>query len=159
MTDTRPAEGPDREALVERLLRSRLSMGFHTDRWNDEDWQRKFWNEALDLALLPTPPAPGDGEGLRAEVERLWTDLPDRCPCNYASGGPEQECPEHGDVRLYAEQVRRLTAALAARDTSGEGLRAEVERLRTYHVRVPEMNGTFLRRDDVIAALAARDLR
>jgi hypothetical protein len=92
MTETpRPPEGPDREALD--YLYGRANA-----------WQRMVGaaeprigqSYRRLLALLPTPPAPGDGEGLRAEVERL---------CDEAGGSPGTQ---HGLV-----SVRDLRAALA----------------------------------------------
>jgi hypothetical protein len=116
MTETpRPPEGPDREALD--YLRGRANA-----------WQRMVGaaeprieqSYGRLLALLPTPPAPGDREGLRAEVERIV-----------------DEALGEG---LTLVRVADLAAALAARDTdqgAGEALATLVDRWRpvtpTYH--------------------------
>jgi hypothetical protein len=133
MADPRPAEGPDREALVQVITDAaweavrREANGPEIAYFILAAVEQNGWR----LALLPTPPAPGD-ERQRAYDEGRWCG-----ECRYG----------------VVEDPPCCTPAPGG----GEGLRAEVERLRTYHVRVPEMNGTFLRRDDVLAALAARD--
>jgi hypothetical protein len=42
-------------ALVERVAEamrgSRLMWGLHADRWNDVEWQKRFWTEAAGIAL------------------------------------------------------------------------------------------------------------
>jgi hypothetical protein len=101
MTETpRPPEGPDREALRERIAGALHYRTCHADDSEDHD-DCLIAADAV-LALLPTPPAPGgplvsdeelatrdwtpclpgedeaapgDGEGLRAEVENAVTDL------------------------------------------------------------------------------------
>jgi hypothetical protein len=68
VTDARPPEGPDRDALVAAMIDA-------AERRDDET--TPFYEALADavLALLPTMPAPGGGEGLRAEVENAVTDL------------------------------------------------------------------------------------
>jgi hypothetical protein len=113
-------EGPDREALARRILIALTNVPDECAHERHGIPGCVHCDVDAVLALLPTPPAPG------AVTEADYQGAED----------PFADPPAPGDR---------------------EGLRAEVERLRTYHVRVPEMNGTFLRRDDVIAALAARD--
>jgi hypothetical protein len=180
------AEGPDREALIERLLRSRLSMGFHTDRWNDEDWQRKFWNEALDLALLPTPPAPGGHTPHLAfcaacsEVAGRYTEHTPPAPGDWTREQHDAECGNGGCPGYDYHRTRRPAPGVwhgEVRNKSmptyggcscgkpwpcpdapgdGEGLRAEVENTTAPAYRL--VHPDDLRRyEAAVAALAVRD--
>jgi hypothetical protein len=135
-TPPAPAEGPDREALRDFL---RLSMSEANVQHAlallptppapaDYDHPGTDWEKTT--AAFPTPPAPGDhnpdecarhrvcyspapgdGEGLRAEVEGL---------CAEVDGWHVYESRDTGDVFLadaVREFVADLRAALAARDT------------------------------------------
>lgn len=44
---------------VERLMRSRMTWGTHTDRWADAEWQRGFWTEVAQVVLGVEPEAEG----------------------------------------------------------------------------------------------------
>jgi hypothetical protein len=105
------AEGPDREALRERLRRALQQAWMDsTGPWDKPPAPSRFAEQAdAVLALLPTMPASGGGEGLRAEVERLiekpWALRDQR-------GQTVMAVP----VRDLAMALHR-TAALAARDT------------------------------------------
>jgi hypothetical protein len=96
----RPAEGPDREALVKAAA----------DAYRDQAWAMVVphlrWGGVVDavLALLPTPPAPGDGEGLRADpVETLCAEW--------------EHLAASGRAPSWSVPASLLRAALAARDT------------------------------------------
>jgi hypothetical protein len=81
MTD-RPAEGPDREALGDLLAHHAFSR-VNEDGWtvclcghvaegDDDDGSHGRHQADAVLALLPTPPAPGDGgTDLRGRIEAL----------------------------------------------------------------------------------------
>jgi hypothetical protein len=133
----RPAEGPDREALRRHLEWMRDQAG----SYDTETAAREA------LALLPTPPAPDDdlppgewcathnvydcaergpcapggGEGLRAEVERLCDEA------ERASGNEVAWVP-----------TGRLRAALAARDTDTAD-RALAAELAKAHERIASL--------------------
>jgi hypothetical protein len=125
MTDDRPAEAPDREALGDLLAHHAFSR-VNDDGWtvclcghvaegDDDDGSHARHQADAVLALLPTPPAPGDREGLRAEVEDAVIE-------GFAEGTSDDfDC-----VHNLAPISRRVLAALAARDTPGEGLRADL---------------------------------
>lgn len=49
-----------------------------------------------------------------ADYERLADALEPLCPCPDAEGGPEQDCPLHGDGRTFVLDHRRLQNIAAA---------------------------------------------
>jgi hypothetical protein len=125
---TRPTEGPDREALARRILIALTNVPDECAHERHGIPGCVHCDVDAVLALLPTPPAPGD-----------WTREQQH----------DAECGNDGCPGYDFHRTRRPAPG------GGEGLRAEVERLRTYHVRVPEMNGTFLRlRSDRLAVRA-----
>jgi hypothetical protein len=121
----RPAEGPDREALRAEAIAGRPAADLlaevlliHRPDWEavcrgcsgGERWpcDTHALTEAA-IALLPTPPAPGDGEGLRAEVDDIDHSM---CYLDRAAAFRYRD--------LYREtrhSLDRTRAALAARDT------------------------------------------
>lgn len=66
--------------LADGFLASRLSWGTHADRWNDADWQRRFWTEVAQTLLasgwyadtLAAREAAARAEALR-EAADAWT--------------------------------------------------------------------------------------
>jgi hypothetical protein len=36
---------------IAHALRMRLYLGTHTDRWNDTDWQERFWADGSDAVI------------------------------------------------------------------------------------------------------------
>jgi hypothetical protein len=94
--------------------------------------------DARSLAVLAVLPL------LTAERERVeppWDDLPDTCPGCVAEGRPQRECPEHGDVRLYAEQVRRLTAHYVEARERADRLARAAEQALTLVTEASEWTG------------------
>jgi hypothetical protein len=128
MTDPRPAEGPDREALaaLDRLFDQAINT------CHDDEQEKVRADRDAVLALLPTPPAPGGDtadRALAAELTKAWERI------------------------AFLERMLRA-AALGG----GEGLRAEVERLiHEADTRPSNYLAGMIRVDDLRAALAARD--
>jgi hypothetical protein len=98
--DPRPPEGPDREALA-AAINDVYGIGGSRNAYQAAD---------AVLALLPTPPAPGEGEGLRAEVERALGAH------TFGIQRDEWRTDGHNGCRDVIE-VAHIKAALAARDT------------------------------------------
>jgi hypothetical protein len=159
VTDARPPEGPDRDALVAAMIdaaerRDDETTPFYEaladavlallptppapaegpDREALRDFLRLSMSEANvqhALALLPTPPAPGGGEGLRADpVETLCAEW--------------EHLAASGRAPSWSVPASLLRAALAARDTD-QGARDALAEVRvlsaaaspgewTYHV-------------------------
>jgi hypothetical protein len=117
MTETpRPAEGPDREALGDLLAHHAFSR-VNDDGWtvclcghvaegDDDDGSHGRHQADAVLALLPTPPAPGDA----------------KCPTPGCRGDARYAPPGRGHVAGCGWPAP-MFAALAARDTDWEGPR------------------------------------
>jgi hypothetical protein len=122
------AEGPDREALAALVNRWQIRANASDDR--RVAYMLRFCADELTDALLPTPPAPGVWHG---EVRNKSMPTYGGCSC-----GKPWPCPDAPG--------------------GGEGLRAEVERLRD---KWDAMTVVGLIRHEVVvaldAALAARD--
>jgi hypothetical protein len=138
---TTPPEGPDREALAEYLASmDRAGGGIYT-----ADFRDGFRHA---LAMLAAQESGGEREPVREAAREALARQAALLPTPPAPGGEPERCARHGMVDCACERA----------PGDGEGLRAEVERLRD---KWDAMTVVGLIRHEVVvaldAALAARD--
>jgi hypothetical protein len=105
--------------LADGFLASRLSWGTHADRWNDADWQRRFWTEVAQTLLasgwyadtLAAREAAARAEALRGILFRVET------ACDGYSHLMDEDVPG-GVTDLAAYEQGAHDAAEAIRTTA-----------------------------------------